>query len=107
MKSSQYMLIQVPFSLALRRRSTTKRGLSFYVVCILLEVNRQYVWVVDSTQALFVNVTADELRHVDVDPQHQLRLLEGGFIASLEVYHHLHCIVSLDSHHEVPAKTVQ
>jgi ketol-acid reductoisomerase len=31
---------------------------------------------------------------VNVDPANQLRLLEGGYIASLETYHHLHCIVS-------------
>ena len=46
-------------------------------------------------KALFVNVTANELIEVNVDPQHQLRLFDGGYIASLEVYHHLHCIVSL------------
>jgi len=31
---------------------------------------------------------------VNVDPTKQLRLFEGGYIASLETYHHLHCIVS-------------
>ena len=51
----------------------------------------------NTATALFVNVTAQELRQLDIDPTQQLRLFDGGYIASLEVYHHLHCLVSLNS----------
>ncbi|PVH95434.1 hypothetical protein DM02DRAFT_632840 [Periconia macrospinosa] len=47
---------------------------------------------------LFVNVSASELMRVNVDPINQLRLFDGGYIASLETYHHLHCIRRLKWH---------
>lgn len=58
------------------------------------QISEQYISIINNNKALFVNVTAEELREMNVDPQHQLQLFNGGFIASLEVYHHLHCIVS-------------
>ncbi|KAH7411638.1 hypothetical protein DE146DRAFT_246482 [Phaeosphaeria sp. MPI-PUGE-AT-0046c] len=47
---------------------------------------------------LFVNVSASELMRLNIDPTKQLRLFEGGYIASLETYHHLHCIRRLKWH---------
>ena len=37
-------------------------------------------------EALFLNVSAEELRKVNTDPDDRLRLFEGGYIASLEVF---------------------
>jgi hypothetical protein len=61
--------------------------------------HNQVVLHTDVEQALYINVSKEELLAARVSPDVSVRVEQGGFIANLGVYHELHCLVStpLDS----------
>lgn len=79
-------------TLVVRLRSPTGLGMSLLSVCAHLAVKLKAL---TTRKATYFNTTREELERAGENLENLSELVGGGYLATIGVYHEIHCVVRL------------